>query len=111
MSENSMKNIDYLEKLSETIKNNAFKDAEFSYTAKLIGDIEYLSKKIGEEASEVIIAALSKDKENLKKEAADLIYHLMVLLEQGNLSIDDVCGELMRRSGVSGHEEKKSRKL
>ena len=69
MSENSMKNIDYLEKLTETIKNNAFKDAEFSYTAKLIGDIEYLSKKIGEEASEVIIAALSKDKENLKKEA------------------------------------------
>ena len=55
MSENSMKNIDYLEKLTETIKNNAFKDAEFSYTAKLIGDIEYLSKKIGEEASEVII--------------------------------------------------------
>ena len=69
-----------------------------------------LSKKIGEEASEVIIAALSKDKENLKKEAADLIYHLMVLLEQGNLSIDDVCGELMRRRGVSGLEEKKSRK-
>jgi phosphoribosyl-ATP pyrophosphohydrolase len=110
MSENSMKNIDYLEKLTETIKNNAFKDAEFSYTARLIGDIEHLSKKIGEEASEVIIAALSKDKENLKKEAADLIYHLMVLLEQGNLSIDDVCGELMRRKGVSGHEEKKSRK-
>ena len=49
MSENSMKNIDYLEKLTETIKNNAFKDAEFSYTAKLIGDIEYLSKKIGED--------------------------------------------------------------
>lgn len=110
MSENSMKNIDYLEKLTETIKNNAFKDAEFSYTAKLIGDIEYLSKKIGEEASEVIIAALSKDRENLKKEAADLIYHLMVLLEQGDLSIDDVCGELMRRRGVSGLEEKKSRK-
>ena len=53
---------------------------------------------------------LEADKENLKKEAADLIYHLMVLLEQGNLSIDDVCGELMRRRGISGHEEKKSRK-
>ena len=53
---------------------------------------------------------MSKDKDNLKREAADLIYHLMVLLEQGNLSIDDVCGELMRRRGVSGHEEKISRK-
>ena len=110
MSGDSMKNINYLEKLTETIKNNSFKDAEVSYTAKLIGDIEYLSKKIGEEAAEVIVAAMSKDKDNLKREAADLIYHLMVLLEQGNLSIDDVCGELMRRRGVSGHEEKNSRK-
>ena len=97
MSENSMKNIDYLEKLTETIKNNAFKDAEFSYTAKLIGDIEYLSKKIGEEASEVIIAALSKDRENLKKEAADLIYHLMVYLEAHDIKIEDVMKELDNR--------------
>ena len=79
MSGDSMKNIDYLEKLTETIKNNSFKDVEVSYTAKLIGDIEYLSKKIGEEAAEVIVAAMSKDKDNLKREAADLIYHLMVL--------------------------------
>ena len=84
MSGDSMKNIDYLEKLTETIKNNSFKDVDVSYTAKLIGDIEYLSKKIGEEAAEVIVAAMSKDKDNLKREAADLIYHLMVLLEQGN---------------------------
>ena len=52
-----MKNIDYLEKLTKTIKNNASKDVESSYTAKLIGDIELLSKKIGEEATEVIVAA------------------------------------------------------
>ena len=110
MSGDSMKNIDYLEKLTKTIKNNASKDVESSYTAKLIGDIELLSKKIGEEATEVIVAALSQDKENLKREAADLMYHLMVLLEQGNLSIDDVCAELIRRRDVSGYEEKKSRK-
>ena len=66
MSGDSMKNIDYLEKLTETIKNNSFKDVDVSYTAKLIGDIEYLSKKIGEEAAEVIVAAMSKDKDNLK---------------------------------------------
>tara|TARA_B100000900_G_scaffold389473_1_gene382390 strand:+ start:924 stop:1277 length:354 start_codon:yes stop_codon:yes gene_type:complete len=110
VSGGSMKNIDYLEKLTKTIKDNAFKDVDLSYTAKLIGDIEFLSKKIGEEATEVIVAALSKDRENLKREAADLIYHLMVLLEQGDLTIDDVCDELMRRRDVSGHEEKKSRK-
>ena len=66
MSGDSMKNIDYLEKIKKTIKNNASKDVESSYTAKLIGDIELLSKKIGEEATEVIVAALSQDKENLK---------------------------------------------
>ena len=105
-----MKNIEYFITLSDIIKKKVTEDPENSYTATLIKDIELLTKKVGEEAIELIISTLANDMENVKKEAADLIYHLMVLLEKNDLNIDDICAELIIRHGVSGHDEKKSRK-
>jgi phosphoribosyl-ATP pyrophosphohydrolase len=105
-----MKNIEYLITLSEIIKRRRSEKSEKSYTATLMENNELLTKKIGEEAIELIISTLANDKENIKKEAADLIYHLMVLLEKSDLNLDDICAELSNRNGVSGHDEKKSRK-
>lgn len=105
-----MKNIEYLITLSDIIKRRRSEKSEKSYTATLMENNELLTKKIGEEAIELIISTLANDKENIKKEAADLIYHLMVLLEKSDLNLDDICGELSNRNGVSGHDEKKSRK-
>lgn len=105
-----MKNIEYLITLSDIIKRRRSEKSEKSYTATLMENNELLTKKIGEEAIELIISTLANDTENIKKEAADLIYHLMVLLEKNDLNLDDICAELINRDGVSGHDEKKSRK-
>ena len=67
-------------------------------------------KKIGEEASETIIAAKSDNKDELIHEIADLWFHCLVLLSKKDLTVDDVTNELKKRSGVSGIEEKKNRK-
>ena len=81
-----------------------------SYVASLFAKgREKIAQKVGEEATETVIAALSGDPANLTAEAADLLFHLMILLADGGLSIDDVLRELQRREGVSGLEEKASR--
>ena len=67
-------------------------------------------KKIGEEASETIIAAKSDNKDELIHEIADLWFHCLVLLSKKDLTVDDVTNELKKRSGTSGIEEKKNRK-
>ena len=90
-----MKNIEYLITLSDIIKRRRSEKSEKSYTATLMENNELLTKKIGEEAIELIISTLANDKENIKKEAADLIYHLMVLLEKSDLNLDDICAELI----------------
>jgi len=105
-----MKNLEYLKELTEIINGSVDKDPSISYTASLLNDHQLLTKKIGEEATEVIISSLSHDSDNVKREAADLLYHLLVLLKKNDLTIDDVCHELSTRHGVSGHDEKKSRK-
>jgi len=105
-----MVDISFLSKLTKTIKSKKNLKPSESYTAMLLSDLELLTKKIGEEAMEVVISSLAQDQENVKKEAADLIYHLMVLLEKNELTIEDVTTELESRHGISGHEEKKSRK-
>jgi phosphoribosyl-ATP pyrophosphohydrolase len=68
-----------------------------------------IAQKVGEEATETVIAAITGDKSKLTSEAADLIFHLMVLLEEGGVSMDDVLAELDRREGLSGLDEKASR--
>ena len=81
-----------------------------SYVASLFAKgREKMAQKVGEEATETIIAALSGDPDKLKSEVADLLFHVMVLLADGGLSITDVLTELERREGLSGLEEKAAR--
>ena len=68
------------------------------------------AKKFGEESVEAVIAAMSGDRVELKKEAADVLYHLLVLLRAGGVSLDEVLDELNSRTAQSGHAEKASRK-
>jgi phosphoribosyl-ATP pyrophosphohydrolase len=81
-----------------------------SYTAKLIGEgVERCAKKFGEEAVEAALAAVGRDKAGLTAEAADVLYHLLVLLQVRGVALDDVMAELERRTGRTGLEEKASR--
>ena len=81
-----------------------------SYTAKLLADgPERAAKKLGEEAVEAVIAAVSGDRANLTAEAADLLYHLLVVLRGAGIPLNDVMAELERRTAQSGLAEKASR--
>ena len=81
-----------------------------SYVASLFAaGREKMAQKVGEEATETIIAALSGNPAKLTSEVADLLFHVMVLLADSGLSITDVLTELERREGLSGHEEKAAR--
>ena len=87
-----------LTSLAAIIHSRKSSDSKVSYTAKLLqGDPEKLQKKVGEEAIETILASVGDDKEHLRYEAADLIYHLMVLLERYDVSLSDIAGELNAR--------------
>ena len=82
-----------------------------SYTAKLIGGgPAKAAKKLGEEAVEAAIAAVQGDRENLTAEAADVLYHLLVVLQGANIPLIDVMAELERRTAQSGLAEKAARK-
>ncbi len=99
-----------LERLTATIaaRKNAAPDT--SYVAKLFSKGEdAILKKIGEEATEVVLAAKGGDQTHLVYETADLWFHCMVLLAQHGLSAEDVLNELARREGVSGIAEKAGR--
>ena len=101
---------DVLKKLSETIAARARAGSDTSYTRTLLdGGAERCAKKLGEEAVETVIAGVSQSDEALKSEAADLLYHVLVLLEARNIPLDDVMAELEGRMGTSGLEEKASR--
>jgi len=85
-------------------------DADSSYVASLYEKgIDAILKKIGEEATETVIAAKTEDKEQIIYEMADLWFHCLVLLAQQGLSHEQVLNELARRFGLSGLDEKKSR--
>tara|TARA_B110000967_G_C18705352_1_gene469935 strand:- start:51 stop:368 length:318 start_codon:yes stop_codon:yes gene_type:complete len=102
---------EYLENLLNTIKSKKNSDPNLSYTALLHKKgLNEILKKIGEEASETIIAAKSDDNNEIIHEIADLWFHCLVLLSQKNLSVNDVIVELERREGTSGIEEKSNRK-
>jgi phosphoribosyl-ATP pyrophosphohydrolase len=104
-------NQDILQRLTETLKSRKQASPESSYVAKLFSKGEdAILKKIGEEATEVILASKAGDKTHLVYETADLWFHCMVLLAQHGLSADDVLKELTRREGLSGIVEKESRK-
>ncbi len=99
-----------LERLTATIAARKTAAPDTSYVAKLFSKGEdAILKKIGEEATEVVLAAKGGDKEHLVYEAADLWFHCMVLLAQHGLSAQDVLQELARREGMSGIAEKAGR--
>lgn len=101
---------DILQRLANTLTERKLAPPESSYVAKLFSKGEdAILKKIGEEATEVILASKGGDKAHLVYETADLWFHCMVLLTQHGLSAADVLGELERREGLSGIAEKESR--
>ena len=99
-----------LDRLENIIIERRNGSPDSSYVASLFSKgREKMAQKVGEEATETVIAALSGDPAKLTDEAADLLFHLMILLEDGGLSIYDVIDELERREGVSGLAEKAAR--
>ncbi|MCR4298757.1 MAG: phosphoribosyl-ATP diphosphatase [Gallionella sp.] len=101
---------DILQRLTETLEARKQASPESSYVARLFSKGEdAILKKIGEEATEMILASKGGDKTHLVYETADLWFHCMVLLAKHDLSTDDVLNELARREGLSGIAEKESR--
>jgi phosphoribosyl-ATP pyrophosphohydrolase len=96
--------------LDAIIASRVSADAGASYTKSLLdAGVARAAKKFGEEAFEAVIAAMEQDKTALMKEAADVLYHLLVLMRAGGVSLDEVLDELQRRTAQSGHQEKASR--
>lgn len=101
---------DVLQQLAQVLEERKQQNADESYVASLYAKgLETILKKVGEEATETVIAAMSGDKEKIIYETADLWFHTMVMLANAGLGPDDVLNELQRRVGVSGHDEKASR--
>lgn len=102
---------DTLHKLEQTIAARMQASPESSYVAKLNAKgLDAILKKIGEEATETVIAAKSGDRAAIVYETADLLFHTLVMLGHQGIALNDVLAELARREGVSGIEEKGSRK-
>lgn len=96
--------------LDAIIAARAQSDDEMSYTRKLIGKgIDKCAQKLGEEAVEAAIAAVKRDKVELTAEAADVLYHLLVVLKAADVPLHDVMTVLAGRTGQTGLEEKASR--
>ena len=99
-----------LDKLFATIAARKDGDPAQSYTAKLLAaGVEKCAKKFGEEAVEAVIAAVQKDKAELAKESADVLYHLAVLWAASGITPEDVYAVLKSREGISGLDEKAAR--
>ena len=100
-----------LQDLEKRVQMRAQESADVSYTRKLLDrGVAQCAKKLGEEAVEAAIAAISEDRERVIGEAADVLYHLLVLLHARGISLDEVEAELGARSRQSGLEEKAARK-
>ncbi|GAA0672433.1 phosphoribosyl-ATP pyrophosphohydrolase [Sphingomonas insulae] len=102
--------MDPLDRLEATIHaRRVAADAGSSYVASLFAKGRAkIAQKVGEEATETVIAALAEP-DTLASEATDLVFHLLVLLADAGLGLDDIRAELVRREGVSGHVEKAAR--
>ncbi len=101
-----------LQRLAEVIQQRSSADAGSSYVASLVAKgQDAILKKVAEESAETLLAAKDGDKLHLVRETADLWFHCLVMLSYYGLGPDDVLQELRRREGISGTEEKKSRRL
>lgn len=99
-----------LERLAAVVAARQGADPDSSWTARLLArGPDKCAEKFGEEAVEAIIAAVKGDRGALIGEAADVVYHLLVMLTAGGVTLDDVLAELARREGVSGLDEKAAR--
>ena len=100
-----------LHDLEKRIQERAKASAEVSYTRKLIDrGVSHCAKKLGEEAVEAAIAAVGEDRQRMIAEAADVLYHLLVVLHVRGISLAEVEGELTARTRQSGLDEKAARK-
>ena len=105
-----MNNAEILVQLTEILEQRKGAEPDSSYVASLYAKgLDAILKKIGEEATETVMAAKDGDRDKIVYEVADLWFHTMVLLAEKDLSADDVLNELARRFGVSGHDEKAAR--
>ncbi len=99
-----------LDELEEIVRERALAESSASYTAKLMhAGLPRAAQKLGEEAVETVLAAVSGNRSALRSEAADLLYHLAVVLAAAKLPLDEVYEELGRRTAQSGLEEKAGR--
>jgi len=104
-------NDDILKRLTDTLEARKVAEPDSSYVAKLYAKgLDAILKKVGEEATETVMAAKDDRNEKIIYEVADLWFHTLVLLSYKGLTAQDVLDELARREGVSGIEEKASRK-
>jgi phosphoribosyl-ATP pyrophosphohydrolase len=102
--------MDTLARLAATIAKRRSADPETSWVARLHArGVPVIARKLGEEAIETVVAALSGSREELVGEAADTLFHLLVLLDAKGVPLGDVLAELDRREGTSGIAEKASR--
>lgn len=102
--------MDPLDQLETVIAARIGGDPSLSYVARLHArGTAKIAQKVGEEAVECVIAAIADDREGLIGEAADLMFHLLVLLADRGIALDDVRAELSRRDGLSGIAEKAAR--
>ncbi len=101
---------DILKELDRVLEARKSESPESSYVASLYATPDKMLEKIGEEAVESIIAAKNGNREQIIHEAADLWFHTMVMLAHHGLNSEDVIHELARRFGISGYDEKASRK-
>jgi len=100
-----------LDELAETIAERAGASAQASYTRSLLDKgAAHCARKFGEEAIELTIAAAAEDENAVRAEAADVLYHLLVLLRARGVPLASVMSELEGRTRQSGHKEKASRK-
>ena len=101
---------DILQQLARVLEERKGADPDSSYVAKLYAKgLDAILKKVGEEATETVMAAKDGNKEQIIYETADLWFHTLVMLAQQGLGPDDVLAELARRFGLSGLEEKANR--
>ena len=99
-----------LERLYEVIESRRGADPKTSYSAKLLSDgTPTIARKVSEEATEVLMAAMSEGKARVVAESADLLYHLLVLWAAEGIKPNEVWAELAKREGTSGIDEKRRR--
>ncbi|HYA07570.1 MAG TPA: phosphoribosyl-ATP diphosphatase [Xanthobacteraceae bacterium] len=100
-----------LHDLEKRVNDRARETADVSYTRKLLDrGVAHCAKKLGEEAVEAALAAVGEDKNRMIAEAADVLYHLLVVLHARGISLDEVEAELGARTRQSGLDEKAARK-